>query len=199
MKGCFWDSERVLFVIYIFCLSISTVFFVWYIYIYNYIYTLVMCRSVFRTNPKGDPRSCHTSETSIALEDLNDYELFRACGPLYPAFAIESLTSYYRWYNSFIFFSPFFGGRIRIWLAHIFQSWVDVEPPRYTSWLFLLLLNAEDLCPQWKSGAFLRLDDLWRNHMSANGGRRYVVGLRWIRSPWWSAWVCAGNWIWPCA
>ena len=71
-------------------------YFLYDIYIYNYIYTLVMCRSVFRTNPKGDPRSCHTSETSIALEDLNDYELFRACGPLYPAFAIESLTSYYR-------------------------------------------------------------------------------------------------------
>jgi len=29
----------------------------------------------------------------MALQDLNDYELFRACGPLYPAFAIESLTS----------------------------------------------------------------------------------------------------------
>ena len=26
-------------------------------------------------------------------EELNDFELFRACGPLYPAFAIESLTS----------------------------------------------------------------------------------------------------------
>ncbi|CAE7610067.1 unnamed protein product [Symbiodinium natans] len=27
------------------------------------------------------------------VEGLNDYQLFRACGPLYPAFAIESLTS----------------------------------------------------------------------------------------------------------
>ncbi|CAE7900162.1 unnamed protein product, partial [Symbiodinium microadriaticum] len=29
----------------------------------------------------------------MVLEELNDFELFRACGPLYPAFAIESLTS----------------------------------------------------------------------------------------------------------
>eukprot|EP00438_Fugacium_kawagutii_P012222 Skav223948 [mRNA] locus=scaffold798:71251:85335:- [translate_table: standard] len=28
-----------------------------------------------------------------ALEDLNDFQLFRACGPLYSSFAIESLTS----------------------------------------------------------------------------------------------------------
>ncbi|OLQ06350.1 hypothetical protein AK812_SmicGene10375 [Symbiodinium microadriaticum] len=29
----------------------------------------------------------------LYIRELNDFELFRACGPLYPAFAIESLTS----------------------------------------------------------------------------------------------------------
>ena len=48
----------------------------------------------FTAGAKDDSPICHTPTWLMALQDLNDYELFRACGPLYPAFAIESLTSY---------------------------------------------------------------------------------------------------------
>lgn len=34
-----------------------------------------------------------TYESNATIASLNDYQLFRACGPLYPAFAVESLTS----------------------------------------------------------------------------------------------------------
>ena len=43
--------------------------------------------------PIGKASAMATSAALASVEGLNDYQLFRACGPLYPAFAIESLTS----------------------------------------------------------------------------------------------------------
>ncbi|CAJ1395229.1 unnamed protein product [Effrenium voratum] len=71
------------------------------------------------------------------IEDLNDFQLFRACGPLYPAFAIESLTS--------ILLGVFF-----CYLALRITVRTDVNAPVLATYRWVVDSTSEPLNFWWK-------------------------------------------------